>query len=290
MNDNRDSNKQYVTACVDGSSITESVVDTAAWASTSLAAPLKFLHILEKAATPISDRSGAILPDSATHLLDELTELDEKRGKLAMALGKHVLEDAQKRALDAGVGDVSVHQRHGDLLEGLQSCEARTRVFVIGRFGEDHEQQSQKLGAHFESLVRAITTPIVVAVRRFSTPQSFMIAYDGSRTADKAIAGIAQTPLLKSMQGHVVMVGADNDANRESLGQATAALVSGGHTVDSHLLQGHVVEQLSKFRATHEVGLLVMGAYGHSRVRDFFVGSNTSKMIASSAVPLLLLR
>jgi nucleotide-binding universal stress UspA family protein len=33
-----------------------------------------------------------------------------------------------------------------------------------------------------------------------------------------------------------------------------------------------------------------MGAYGHSRIRQFLVGSNTAKMVRMSDIPILLLR
>jgi Universal stress protein UspA and related nucleotide-binding proteins len=33
-----------------------------------------------------------------------------------------------------------------------------------------------------------------------------------------------------------------------------------------------------------------MGAYGHSRIRQFFVGSTTTNMIRTTPTPLLLLR
>ena len=286
----QETGKTIVTACIDGSQMTASVVDTAAWASNTLGVPLKFLHVLEKTTSPVSDRSGAIGPGSVSHLLDELTELDEKRGKLAMELGKHMLEEAERRALAAGVQSVSVQQRHGDLLEALNTCEADTHLFVIGRLGEDHESQSHKLGAHLESLVRGIHTPVIVAVGKFVKPENFMIAYDGSDTANKAIADIARTDVLKAMPGHVVMIGADNDRNRQDLNEASDILTSNGHTVQSHLRQGGVVSGLSAFRSEHDIGLIVMGAYGHSRVRELFVGSNTSKMISDSPVPLLLLR
>ena len=108
--------KKLITACIDGSGIATSVVDAAAWASTALDAPMRLLHVLEKAASPIGDRSGSIGPGTATYLLDELTELDEKRGKVAMALGKHMLEEAEQRAQAAGVAEISAVQRHGDLL------------------------------------------------------------------------------------------------------------------------------------------------------------------------------
>jgi nucleotide-binding universal stress UspA family protein len=35
---------------------------------------------------------------------------------------------------------------------------------------------------------------------------------------------------------------------------------------------------------------MVMGAWGHSRIRQFFVGSNTTRMLSHSNITLLLLR
>jgi nucleotide-binding universal stress UspA family protein len=283
-------NKNIITACIDGSDMSESVIDTAVWASQKLGDDLQLLHVLEKIVSPITDRSGSLGPGSATELLDELTELDEQRSQVAMALGKHLLAAAEKRARDAGLANVLLHQRHGELLDALEACQAQTRLFVLGRLGADHELNSHKLGAHLESLVRAIQTPILVAVGTFVAPERFMIAYDGSHTADRAILGISNTPVLKLMPGHIVMVGPDSSANQRSLSGAVATLSQSGHDVQGHLLQGNVVETLQSFREEHAIGLTVMGAYGHSRVRDFFVGSNTSRMIRDSSVPLLLLR
>ncbi|PHQ71937.1 MAG: hypothetical protein COB97_00755 [Paracoccus sp.] len=36
--------------------------------------------------------------------------------------------------------------------------------------------------------------------------------------------------------------------------------------------------------------MLVMGAYGHSRIRSLMIGSTTTQMIQSCKVPLLLFR
>lgn len=282
--------KNTITACIDGSSRTESIIDTAAWASAILAAPLKFLHVIERTSPPVSDRSGAILPGAATDLLDQLTQLDEQRGRVALELGKHMLEEAQRRATEAGVEAVFAQQRHGDLLEALHACEPETQLFVIGRRGEDHDGHPSTLGAHLESLVRGIHTPVIVAINAFNPPDSFMIAYDGSSTANKAIDEIARSKLLQTLPGHVVMIGEPTERNQEQLDGAAAMMTSHGHSVQSHLLPGSVVSELTRFRREHDVGLMVMGAYGHSRVREFFLGSNTSKMISDSTVPLLLLR
>ena len=47
---------------------------------------------------------------------------------------------------------------------------------------------------------------------------------------------------------------------------------------------------LGAYRDEHAIDLVVTGAYGHSRIREFLVGSTTTRMIRQSKVPLLLLR
>ncbi len=283
--------KQQVTACIDGSAISSSVCDTAAWASALLDAPLSFLHVLEKPPSPAKeDLSGAIGLGSREHLLDELTLLDEKRNKMAIEHGKHLLDDAIQRATSGGAVEVTGEQRHDRLLDALLACEDNTRLYVIGRLGEDHDPSKQVIGSHIENVVRAIHTPIMMATGTFTTPSNYMLAYDGSETADKAIDRIASSPLLSKLSGHVVMVGKDTQENRTRLEAAWKTLSDKAHQVEAHLIQGEVNASLMDFQQRHTIELKVMGAYGHSRIRDFIVGSNTTKMLATSTVPVLILR
>ena len=283
--------KHRITACIDGSAISTAVCDTAAWASSILEAPLTFLHVLEKSPRPVKeDLSGAIGLGSREHLLEELTTLDEKRNKLAIEHGKHLLEDATTRAIAAGALDVTGEQRHDQLLDALLACEENTRLYVIGRLGEDHDLSKQVIGSHIESMVRAIHTPIIMATGKFTTPCNYMLAYDGSETADKAIDKIANSPLLSNLPGYVVMIGKETPENRNHLESATRILSDKGLNVQPHLLQGDINECLKGFQERYNIEMKVMGAYGHSRIREFIVGSNTTKMLATSTVPVLILR
>lgn len=283
--------KEQITACVDGSAIAMAVCDLASWAGRKLSAPIKFLHVHEKITTPqLDDYSGAIGLGSREQLLQELAEVDEQRNKLAVEHGKHILNDAKARALNNGVNDVTTEQRHDLLLDALKEYEDQTRLFVLGRLGEDHSLELQTVGSHIESVVRAVHTPILIAAHQFVEPSNYMLAYDGSETANKAIERIANSPLLADLEGHVVMVGQESDENRQRLDTASRLLSDKGYKAQSHLIEGSVVPTLTEFQQNHHIQLKVMGAYGHSRIREFFVGSNTTKMIGQSTVPLLLLR
>lgn len=283
--------KNQITACIDGSAIAPAVCDAASWAAKVLEAPTRLLHVLERSTTPLTDDlSGAIGLGSREHLLQELTELDERRNKLAIEHGKHILDAAKQRAHDNGATQITTEQRHDHLLDALLECEGDTRLYVIGRLGEDHPLEKHVIGSHIENVVRAIQTPILMATAAFTAPANYMLAYDGSKTADAAIERISTSPLLLNIPGHIVMVGDESTEHRQQLDRVCAVMADRGHRVQAHLVQGRVVEALMAFGEEHAIQFKVMGAYGHSRIREFLVGSNTSRMLATSTVPVLILR
>ena len=50
------------------------------------------------------------------------------------------------------------------------------------------------------------------------------------------------------------------------------------------------LDVLARHIRDQSADMLVMGAYGHSRLRQFLLGSTTSALLASSQSPLLILR
>jgi nucleotide-binding universal stress UspA family protein len=280
-----------VLTCIDGSGITPAVCDAGAWASQRLNAPLKLLHVLDKSEYPTSqDLSGNIGLGTREHLLEELVALDEQRGRIALEHGKHLLDEAARRAEEKGVREVARLQRHGDLVESLLELQEQTRLLVMGRLGQSHDSAAHTIGSHLESVVRTVHRPILIAVQRFVEPQSFMIAYDGSTTARKALDMVAASPLLKTFPCHLVMVDGSSSERGEQLEEAKQILETEGFSVTANTIEGDVTEALLRYQQENSLDLIVMGAYGHSRIRQFFVGSNTTKMVSMSDVPLLLLR
>lgn len=280
-----------VLTCIDGSAISTAVCDAGAWASRRVEAPLKLLHVLDKSEYPTEQNlSGNIGVGTREHLLEELIALDEQRGRVALEHGKHLLEQAETRATEDGARDISKLQRHGSLVDTLLDLEEETRLLVMGRLGEKHQNNVHAIGSHLENVVRTVHRPILITVQEFSDPKSFMIAYDGSQTAQKALEMVASSPLLKDLPCHLVMVESETAERMQQLEAAKQKLSTAGFTVTDRMLSGEVQSALLGYQKEHSLELIVMGAYGHSRVRQFFVGSNTTKMVTMSDVPLLLLR
>jgi len=277
-----------VIACIDGTRVSTSVNDYAAWASLRLEAPLVLLHVLDKVEYPTQrDLSGSIGLGSREALLQELAELDEKRGKLALEQGRLMLDAARQRAIEDGVSNPIVHQRHGSLLDSLVAIEQDTRLLVLGKHDEN---LGEHVGSRLETLARTLHRPMLIATAEFKAPQRIMIAYDGSATAQKVLDTVAGSSLFRGLPCHVVMVGADSTANREQLASARQSLEASGFDVTTALEDGEVERVLCDYRAANNIDLLVMGAYGHSVIRRFLVGSTTTSVIRNATAPVLLMR
>jgi nucleotide-binding universal stress UspA family protein len=280
-----------VLACIDGSPQAAAVCDCAAWASLRLDAPLTLLHVLDQQQYPAAGNlSGIIGLGSREYLLEELAALDEKRSKLALEEGRMMLDAAKQRAIVAGVAQPEGRQRHGDLVESLRDLESDTRLLVIGKQGEDSGTDLQLIGSQLESVIRTLHRPILVTPASFSVPTSVMLAFDGSATTLKGIEMLAASPLFQGIPIHLVMVGADTGDSRVPLESARDALTTAGFEVHIAIRAGEVEPTLHAYQAEHGISLLVMGAYGHSRIRQFLVGSTTTSMIRTTTTPLLLLR
>ncbi|MDR5858865.1 universal stress protein [Halomonas eurihalina] len=282
---------EQVMAAIDGSPVSEGVCDYAAWASQALDAPLTFLHVVDNhPQTAEADLSGNIGLGAREHLLEELSHLDEERAKIAQERGRLMLQAAKERAVEDGVAEPSTRQRNGTLVETLDELEEEIRLLVIGKRGETAHQAREHLGSNLERVVRGLHRPILMVPETFKRPERVMIAFDGSKTTRKGVEMLAKSPLFQGIPVHVVIVGAETGDNRSQLDWALKTLRDAGHEAEGAIRAGEVEPTLHAYQEEQNIDLLVMGAYGHSRIRHLLVGSTTTVMLQRAEVPVLLLR
>jgi nucleotide-binding universal stress UspA family protein len=281
-----------VLACVDGSAYAKSVCDHAIWAARQLEAPLDLLHVLDRhpETAVIHDMSGSIGLGAQASLLQELATIDEQRGKVAQSRGRELLEGAAQLARGQGLDNVETRLRHGALVESLTELESDVRLFVLGKRGEHANFATLHLGSQLERAVRAVHRPLLVASRQFKSIERFLIAFDRSATTRKGVEMIAASPLLRGLSCHVVTAGNDTTDIRDNTRWAQERLSEAGFMVEAAVQAGPADVVISDYVAKNRIDLLVMGAYGHTRIRQFIVGSTTTSMIRTCPIPILLLR
>ena len=284
--------EQHILACIDGSAVTESVCDYAAWYGSRLNLPVGLLHVSDASDSSRRDLSGAIGINSRQSLLEELTQLDEQRAKVANSYSNALVNDAKSHIQSSFNGvDVKIYQRHGKLLPAIEHFNSKNRVVVMGRRGEDHKDSRINIGSQIETVARASSVPVMICSETFTTPTSYMVAFDGSKTAIKAVDIISKSPLLKDLQGHIVMIGNNDETSKKSLAAATEQLTTSGFTIEAHHLSASdAVDGLLDFQKQNAVDIIVIGAYGHSKFQQLFIGSTTTKIIAKTLSPVILIR
>jgi nucleotide-binding universal stress UspA family protein len=284
-------NKVY--ACVDGESNTAAVIDWSVWSAQRLDVPLEFLHVLERhpERAAVADYSGAIGLGSQDALLQQLSEADEQRGKLAQEAGRRLLVAARERAEAAGITRLDGRLRHGDLVDTVLEIEADARLFVLGEHYHAVKPSKIHLDHHVERIIRSVERPVLVATGdRFEAPRRFVIAFDGSPTARKIVETVVRSPMLVGLPVVVAMTGSETTLARQQLDEARDALVAAGFNAETELVPGEPEDVLPPLVKAQGAALLVMGAYGHSRIRQLIVGSTTTTLLRLSDMPVLILR
>jgi nucleotide-binding universal stress UspA family protein len=280
-----------ILALIDGSIYAQSVCGLSAWAAMRLNLPVEIAHVLGRRSISSGfDLSGSLEFDARAELLRELADLDEQHGKLAQQKGRAMLEGAKALVVSSGVANVSTKLRNGDLLETLSDLEADAEIVVIGKRGEAADFAKLHLGSNLERVVRSSKKPVLVAARAYEPFDSFLIAYDGGKSANRAVEYVAGSPLLRRMTCHILSVGAETPENHSRVQAPAMVLQKAGFTVETILVNGEPEEVIGSKVETENIGLLVMGAYGHSRIRSLVIGSTTTAMVRRCKIPVLMFR
>lgn len=142
-----------------------------------------------------------------------------------------------------------------------------------------------------ETLAQVIkqgSRPVVAVPTAPSAGDPVVVAYDGSLQASRTLAAFETTGLGCRHPVHVVGIAGAHEEIAYHVDQAVEFLRR--HEVDAH---AHVVKDarppasalLEEVRRL-EAGLLVMGAFGQSAIREFLLGSVTRTLLKESPVPV----
>lgn len=284
--------KSTIICCTDGSIYAESVYEHTIWAAKAMEAEVHVLHMLgyRQPEGGLIDFSGSVGAETQAALMEELIQLEENRARVARLKGSAILEDARLRMHEGGVRKVTVEQLEGELVENLQESERHAELLVIGKRGSSADFAKMHLGSNLERVVRTSRRPVLVASRKFHPVRQILIAYDGSASCRKAVDFICKKSLFNGLECHLVRVGAADAGLQKELEDIALQLMDGGMKVSSELVPGHPETVIAQKVLNRKIDLLVMGAFGHSRIRQLLLGSTTIEMIRTCTIPLLLFR
>ncbi len=281
-----------ILTCTDGSVYAQSVYHYSAWAARRLDAEVHVLHMLDPLhQDPLNaDFSGSIGLGARTALIEELVELEATRARLAQKRGQAILDAAMQRLREAGVKRVSTMQRHERLSDSIDKYDSEADLIVLGKRGNHADFSKGHLGSNLERVIRVCQHPVLVASSAVWPMQRFVFAYDSGPSANKAVDYLLSQPLLQGLTCHLLCVGKPGTKHASSLRAAESKLSAAGYQVEVDLRSGDADTEITATINQDDADLLVMGAFGHSRIRQMIVGSTTNAVIRNTKRPVLLFR
>lgn len=283
---------QNVYLYIDGSVNTPSVLHYGSWIAGKMGLPIQVWHLLNphREHADHADLSGNIGPGAQEELLEELVSVEEQKNRLARIQGEAILEAAADTLKNHGVQDVLTKQQHGTLVDHVAAESGKASLIVIGKRGRAHGQARAHLGSNMERVIREASCPVLVAALEPQPVQRFLLAYDGGKSSEKALQYILSEPLLKGLSCHLIRVGHATPEHQREMHEARELLEGKKFSVTSQIISGDPTQVFPVLVEKEKIQLMVMGAYGHSRVRQFLVGSTTTEMIRSCRIPVLMFR
>lgn len=227
-------------------------------------------------------------PRMASLSLDQLRAESERREACNTANVEILLSTAAQTGVDTRavtaldysrgvVGCIADHARLHDLL-------------VIGANGSG--MMSDRLIA--ENLLFEIGRPMILVPSAHSggfASQRIAVAWDNSRVAARALGdalallpGIREVILLTIGGEKAILSSIDGDAMVAMLERRGVS----ARIEDRELKDRAIGEAIQDGACESGAGLLVMGGYGHSRLRDFILGGATRSVFANPQLPILL--
>ncbi len=285
-------------AVIDGSSGSEAAVRAALDLGGRFSARVELLHVEIDPETAVPMVGEGMSGAAVEQLVQSLRAEAERRRKTArdlyqqhcVAAGLHVVE---AHAVSApGTFAVCFRSLVGNEVDEALHLARLSDLTVIARPGAEEEGGLTTTfdAALFDSGRPVMLVPSAPAAELGTT---VAIAWDRSREAARAVG--AALPLLTAAKKVVILTA--RESGREPGGEpepSELAAYLALHGADARTwafapgpgsLGGALLEEAAKA----EANLLVMGAYGHSRLREMVLGGVTRSVLADAEMPVFLM-
>jgi nucleotide-binding universal stress UspA family protein len=229
---------------------------------------------------------GAVLGGVPTDLIEAQRDENAKAANAAIARFEQAAKaagiSAETRLLDASIAGAA------DLFGRI------ARRFDVAVVGQARREQGASEELLIEGALFGSGRPVIIVPHIHKEPMQLdriMVCWDGSRPAARAIAD-AMPFLVRGKAVEVVVVAGERDKSGEITGTnmrrhlarhgvevEIKRLAAGGADVQNAIL-AHAADMGAQF--------MVLGGYGHSRLREFILGGVTRSILTSMTVPVLM--
>ena len=286
---------KFVLVPIGGSESDGPVLETALAAARPFAAHVQFLHV-RVAVGEAARHTPHVAFARGAALQEALQQLEEEGRSRSTACFQHVHDFCARVNIELcdTPGDqqsvtASCREVEGGALEHILFHARHSDLIVVGRRAKPNGLPAEFL----DRLLLESGRPVLIASSTAPQTLTGTVLVCWKESADAARAVTAATPFLARAK-RVIFAGVTERSEQTAAAMAEAVRQFAWHGVPVEMQTiapdgGPVEDLLATAARTSAADLMVMGAYGHSRMREIMFGGCTQSFIRHADRPVLLM-
>lgn len=270
---------------VDGSEYTDSVLKYSIEMARAFEAKLRVMTIID---VRIFEWSVYMGVDGFAPVFPSSVYLDESR-KLLNQKADSVLGKCKEILDQAGVS-YTIEKVEGAPVDTICDKANVTDMVVLGAHGEFARWGTKMMGATTEAISKQCEKPLFIVPKQVKKIKKILAPYDGSRNSNRALpmAGFFGTKFGAPIT--VFTVDDNLEAAQTVAKEGKEYLSAYDVPVEIETRKGNPDEEIVRYCDEGNFDLIVMGAYGHSRIKEAILGSTTEQVMRTARVPVILVK
>ncbi|HMB76353.1 MAG TPA: universal stress protein [Kiloniellaceae bacterium] len=281
-----------ILAVIDGRGGSENVAQVSLDLGRRFKAAVTWLHVIEDPTDALVSIADGMTGAVTEQILEQMEAVENERAQKARALYDRLCRDAgielavPDNIPEAGRFTVAYLAKQGDEAVEVERQGRLVDLIVAARPGPDGEAASSQT---FHATVMETGRPVLSLPAEGGFDLSrIAVAWDGSRESAKAVS--SALPLLREAE-KVEIVTAREGSKGAQPSQLQGYLAAHGVRAETWAFapaKGSLGESILEQCERARCGLLVMGAYGHSPIREMFLGGVSRDVMKLATIPVLV--
>jgi nucleotide-binding universal stress UspA family protein len=271
---------------IDGSNYTESILKYGVDLANKFDAHLRVLTVIDirifEWAVAIGVEGFAPIIPSTAYQEESQRLLEEKADKL-LERTSEVLKEAKV--------SFEIEKTSGSPVEIICDKCRLADLIVMGCRGEFGPWRDKMLGATLEATSRLAIKPILVTQKEYSKISHILFAYDGSINSNKAFPWVGAFAKQFEAKLTILIVSSEEESAKGILKDSTNYLSNYDLSeINTMIKEGDAETKIVEAAKEVNADLIIMGSYGHSRIREAILGSTTVHVMRHARAPILMVK
>jgi nucleotide-binding universal stress UspA family protein len=203
--------------------------------------------------------------------------------------GSQILEKFLKKCEGEGI-DPKVLMIKGVVDDTIVQEGKNHDLIVISRTGEHAHFIKGLMGSTTEPVLHRSETTVLVTPEIFEEIKQPFVAFDGSRAAVKALGFACRFCKRLDLPLAILIVEDKVDKGKELVQQAQSVCTESRIEPEVVAIPGYPEDEILKFTRIGKMDLAFLGSHGHSRLREFIIGSTTLFVTRNTEIAVFVIR